>query len=309
MKYILKFSYLITCISLLVGLGSCVKDRNDLATDFSNLQPLVEIRDNISGIGNDAGLANFGKASLNFSGDPHTQSFYVNLASVYPMNKDLTLTLGVDQAALDAYNADPANTVKYELFPDSLYSFTQTSVTIKAGERVALVSVEFFPTNIDPSKSYMLPISITDAEGVNISGNFGTIYYHVIGNPLAGIWVDQAGSNRTLFATTIADGTIVGIADLEGLAKVMSPDDATHARIDFADLGTSGWQYVITYDQATGSFAVDANETMAASITAGSFKLLEPPTYDPATETIHIKSQYTNSVGSERLIEETLVLQ
>ena len=120
MKYLIKYSYLITCISLLFTLGSCVKDRNDLATDFSTIQPIVELRNNISGVGNDAGLANFGKAALIFAADPHVQPFYVNLASVNVRNQELKVTVGVDQAALDAYNADPANTIKYEMMPDSL---------------------------------------------------------------------------------------------------------------------------------------------------------------------------------------------
>src|SRR5215831_14554454 len=188
MKYLLKYSYLIACISLLFSLESCVKNRNDLATDFGSIQPIVELRDNISGVGNDAGLSNFGKASLNFTADPHVQSFYVNLASVNVRNSDLKVTLGVDQAALDAYNADPNNGIKYELMPDSLYSFTTTEVTIPSGLRVAKDSIIFYPSKFDPSKSYMLPISVTDASGLNISGNFGTIYYHIIGNPLAGTY-------------------------------------------------------------------------------------------------------------------------
>jgi hypothetical protein len=188
MKYLLKYSCLLICLSLLFALGSCVKDRNDLATDFSTIQPIVELRDNISGVGNDAGIANFGKASLNFTSDPYIQSFYVNLASVNVRNSELKVTLGVDQAALDAYNADPNNGIKYEMMPDSLYDFTVTEVTIPSGLRVAKDSVIFYSSKFDPSKSYMLPISVIDASGVTISGNFGTIYYHIIGNPLAGTY-------------------------------------------------------------------------------------------------------------------------
>src|SRR4051812_12920386 len=161
MKYLSKYSYLITCISLVFALGSCVKNRNDLATDFSTIQPLVEIRDNVSGVGNDAGLANFGKAALNLSADhPDTISFYVNLASVNTMNKDISVTLAIDPAALTAYNAaavtaDP-NAVQYEPLPDSAFSFTQTQTTIPAGLRVGTVSVVFDKSKIpDPVKSYM----------------------------------------------------------------------------------------------------------------------------------------------------------
>ena len=38
-------------------------------------------------------------------------------------------------------------------------------------------------------KNYMLPISITTAPaGSTISTNFKTIYYHLIGNPIAGLY-------------------------------------------------------------------------------------------------------------------------
>jgi hypothetical protein len=189
MNKILKYSYFIVGFVLFAGMNACVKDRNDLATDFSNLQPLLEIRDNISGVGNDAGLANFSRATLSFADDTidtHIQSFYVNLASVNALNKDVSVTVGADQAALDAYNADAIHLTKFDMMPDSIYTIQNSQVTIAAGERVALISVQFTPSKIDPSKSYMLPISITDAGGINISGNYGTIYYHVIGNALAG---------------------------------------------------------------------------------------------------------------------------
>jgi hypothetical protein len=194
MNKILKYSYFIAGFVLFAGMNACVKDRNDLATDFSNLQPLLEIRDNISGIGNDAGLANFSRASLNFANDTtdtHIQSFYVNLASVNVLSKDISVTVGVDQAALDAYNADASHTTKYEMMPDSIFTLLNTTVTIAAGERVALVSIQLTPGKIDPSQSYMLPISITAADGITISGNYGTIYYHVIGNPLAGNYLQD----------------------------------------------------------------------------------------------------------------------
>jgi len=74
------------------------------------------------------------------------------------------------------YNS--SNPVQYDTFPDSLYSFPITSVTIPAGKHLDTLQVYFYPSKIDTTKNYMLPISIEDAQGQTISGNFGTIYFH-----------------------------------------------------------------------------------------------------------------------------------
>ncbi len=325
MKYILKYSYLITCISLVFTLASCVKNRNDLATDFSNLQPLLEIRDNISGVGNDAGLANFGKASLNFSGDTtdtHTQSFYVNLASVYQLDHDITVTLAVDQAALDAYNADPNNTVKYELFPDSLYSFAQTEATIKAGERVSLISVDFYYTKIDPSRSYMLPISIKDAGGINISGNFGTIYYHVIGNPLAGNYYQSFYRWNDVPDTTSPPNSSV----FEDELRPVSPESSTTLLLpeDYLQTfvgGAAGISLSFTNNGGVLSdFSVALNDVTTEGLAAGGFTIVTAPKLvsyqivgDASTKysgsTFRTYMEVLNSTGGNRKLVDNFVKQ
>jgi hypothetical protein len=295
MKYILKFSYLLTCISLLSGLESCVKDRNDLATDFSTLQPMLEIRDNISGIGNDAGIANFGKATLNFGNDTtdsHVQSFYVNLASVNTLNHDITVTVGVDQAALDAYNSNPSNGTKFEMMPDSIYTLQQTQVTIPAGQRVALVSIQLTPSKIDPTKSYMLPVSITDAGGINISGNFGTIYYHLIGNPIAGSYT----WDFTRWSVPDTSGAPDGYSFTGGTALFI-PDDATTIEVP------SGYyiqpRYILTFEDNNGvlsNFSVKLNDDDVATMAGAGVVITSGPVIeiaDPVNK--HFRFYYTTA--------------
>ncbi len=325
MKYILKYLYLISCVSFVLLLGSCVKNRNDLATDFSNLQPLLEIRDNISGVGNDAGLANFGKASLNFGSDTtgtHTQSFYVNLASVYPLDHDITVTLAVDQAALDAYNADPNNAVKYELMPDSLYSFAQSEATIKAGERVSLVSVDIYYTKIDPSRSYMLPISIKDAGGINISGNFGTIYYHVIGNPLAGSYFQSFYRWNDVPDTTGPPNSTV----FEDQLIPISPESATTLLLPESYLqafvgGAAGISLSFTNDAGVLSdFTVSLNDATTQGLADGGFTVVTAPKLvsyqivgDASTKyagsTFRTYMEVLNSSGGNRKLVDNFVKQ
>ncbi len=301
MNKILKYSYFLTGLFLVANLGACVKDRNTNATDFTQIKPLVEIRNNISadgtnvtGPGNDAGLSNFTRASLNFSADS-VVSFYVNLASEYTLTKDIVVTVGVDNAALDAYNGNPANGNKYELFPDSLFTLAQTTATIKAGERVALITVQFYPSKLDPTRSYMLPVSITDAQGTLISGNYGTIYYHVIGNPLAGsyLWDFSRWDNAT------GTGTLSGLSFTEENTTI-SATSATSMEV------ASGYyiqpRYEITFTNTNGvlsNFKVTLNADDVAVMLSAGVSVISGPTIllaDPVNK--HFKFQYTVVTGT-----------
>lgn len=185
MNRIKKYSFLIAGLLLAATLTSCVKNRNDLATDFSNLKPIIEFRTPET---NNVGLAYFSKAALFLTdAEPDTVTMYVNIASVNALSKDLSVTVDVNDAAISAYNS--GSDIQYEKMPDSTFELLQNQVTIPAGSHVGTVDIVFEKGKIDPTKNYMLPISITDASGENISGNFGTIYWHTIGNPLAGAYL------------------------------------------------------------------------------------------------------------------------
>jgi Domain of unknown function (DUF1735) len=202
-----NFKYLTTfaaCFSaVIILLSSCIKSR-DGYTDFSNLKPIVQIPE--------GGFKNFGKAALSFPASNLIDSveFYVNYASTNVAEADVTITLGYDEAALNAYNADGANKIKYEKMPDSLYMFTTTKVIVKKGNNYAgPIKFYVYSNKVDPTKNYMFPLSIKDAQGNNISGNFGTIYYHMIGNPLAGnyLW-SYYRWNGTTDTTTAPNSTV-----------------------------------------------------------------------------------------------------
>jgi len=164
-------------------MASCVKNRNEAAVDLSQITPIVQIVE--------GGLKNFSNSALLFDATHVSDSTNFRVAYDYktPAPNDIVVTLAIDDAARVAYNASHPD--QYEKMPDSLFKFTTTKVTIKAGQTYSdLIQLVVYPNKVNSSKSYMLPITITDASGVNISGNFGTIYYHIIGNPLAGDYQD-----------------------------------------------------------------------------------------------------------------------
>src|SRR5438552_12566921 len=161
-------------LSLLTGIffTSCVKDRN-VGPDFSSTQPMLELKTPQS---NFAGQAYFAKAVI--GNLPDTVQFYANLAAANAADRDIAVTIGVDQSRMDDYNADPANALKYELLPDSDYVFLKTQGTIVKGQHIDSFQVSFLKDKMDPTKNYMLPVAITDGDGVEISQNQGVIFFH-----------------------------------------------------------------------------------------------------------------------------------
>lgn len=296
----LQYPLFIAGLFMAACFSSCVKDRNDLNTDFSKLEALMEIR---TPVVNQSGLLNFAAATLFFSGDPDTVSFYVNLASVNTLNRDITVNVDIDNAALEKYNASNSAGDPYELFPDSTFSFTQKQVTVKAGSRVAMVSVIYYPSKIDPSKNYMLPVSIKDASGINISANFSTIYYHVIGNPLAGnyFWDFTRWNNN--------DGSgAPSSLSFTGEQTTFVPDNATTIQVQSGYY--IGPRYVLSFTNGGGTlsnFSVKFNEEDIATMTSGGVTIVNGPNIvqaDPVGKRFKLQFIASTSSGFRYITDE-----
>ena len=307
MKQILIILSIIAASAALTG---CLKDTPNV--DFSGLKPIVEINSASStSTANTlpSGLENFSNATLNFAVIDSTVTFTVNYASVNPPTSDVKVTVAVNDAARTAYNA--GSTTQFSPFPAGSYSLPSTTATIKAGTRLATFTVNFYPSLLDPTQSYLLPITITDASGNTISGNFNTIYFHQIGNPLAGVY-NETGS-RWNYVGTVSwagppnpvppGGTLTNLAAYS--PKIAVPDDPTTIEIPFANVG-AGYNYIITLN-SDNTISVDYTfDAIYSNITT----LVK--TYDPTTKTIHIVTHYNNALGgagNDRIIDETFVKQ
>lgn len=175
-----KIVPILVFFTIAVSFSSCIKDTY-AGTEIS-VSPFVLIPE--------GGLAYFANAALIFpSADASdTAKFHANYASNAVAPADITVTLGYDATALAAYNS--LGGIQYEKFPDSIFSFKTTTVVIKAGQSYSdAIALTVYPNKVDPSHNYMLPITISSASGAKVSGNFATIYYHIIGNPIAGTYV------------------------------------------------------------------------------------------------------------------------
>jgi hypothetical protein len=267
---------------------SCVKSVSG-RTDFESLAPTVLM--------SDGGMANFTANALLFPPtDPaDTTYFHVEYAATSTAPQDEVVTIAIDQAALDAYNAQGGN--QYAIFPDSIYSFTTTSVTIPKGNNFSAgIPLIVFPEKINLLDNYMLPISIKVApKGSTISSNYTTIYYHLIGNPIAGLYSQE----WIRYNKAVASGTPDFDQDLS--PGVFAPLDGTTVSI----ASGTGTVYVLTFTNTGGvlsNFQVsfDPSSLTGLTITGG-------PTIikaDPTTKTYEFNFTYNNASGLPRNITD-----
>ncbi|HVU93816.1 MAG TPA: DUF1735 domain-containing protein [Puia sp.] len=300
-----------------ISLSACLKDKPN--TDFTGTQSqyVAEISTastNATPNAPSGGIQYFGGATLSLLGtDLDSVMFTVNIASDYPPTKDIQVTLAVDPSAIASYNAGGYSSVTYSQMPDSIYTFAQKTGTIKAGSRLDTFYVVFDPTKVDLTQSYMLPISITAAPGTIISGNMGTIYFHMIGNPLAGPYnsvgfrYNYTGSIGYTGGPYPSGGAATNLAPLS--PKFGTPIDQTTLSIDYANLGPGDY-YVISYDKSNpDTISVTVNKSFLNSISH--FGVITQ-SYNHLTKTMHIVTTYNNQPdgsGNDRIVDETFVHQ
>jgi hypothetical protein len=181
----------ITGILVMLCATACLKKDEMNVDPDKTTGAVMELQfiENGSGTTINSGMQYFAGAALTYPADhtADTADFNVNIAGPASLGTPITVTLGVKTAAvLDNFSND---SIAYELMPDSLYKFVNKTATIEAGKRLAPFQIIFYPSRINPTKSYMLPVVIQDAQSQNISSNFGIIYFHVIGNPIAGAYL------------------------------------------------------------------------------------------------------------------------
>jgi len=307
MKYsLIKFKLFFAVSCMLIFVASCVKEREGF-TDLTQTSDLVIL--------NGAGTGNFKASNVlvnTSSPDTVKKTVLAVLASNNSNNGSVTVTLGIDNSAIAAYNT--ANGTNFQAFPTNAYKLVSSTVTIPGGlEHTGATTLWIFQNKLDPAISYLLPIAITDGGGKGLSSNQNIIYYNIIGNPLAGNYVtvgtryNYTGSIGYSCGAPIPGGASLAISPSPKLA---SPVDSKVIAIDYANLGGSGYQYLISIDPANPNNAiVTSNSTLAAALIVNYCV----HTYNPATKEFHILSWYNNgaggSGGSDRIIDEVFTKQ
>ena len=287
---------------LMIVISGCLKDKPNV--DFSKITATAEITtasNNPTANAPSAGFAFFPAATVFLGGapDPDTISFTVNIASDYPPTKDVAITIGVDQGALAKVNADTvvnSSRIQYAVFPDSTYTIVSTSGVVKAGSRLATFYVVFYPSKVDPTVSYALPISILTASGVTLSANLSTIYFHQIGNPIAGAYTQEWIRYNTATQTGSP-------AFDETSPTVFSPINATTINV----ASGTGTVYNVTFTNTGGVLSNFQVTFVPSSVTAAGITITSGPTIvlaDPVNHKYEFNFTYLNGSGAPRDITD-----
>jgi len=155
-----------------------------------NQQPFVMITNNPNG-GTlvNSGLRYFASQALllNPTVVNDTMTFAVTVQGMAKADRDINVTLSTPEDALDDYIATDG--IAYAMMPSNAYNLLSTTGTIPKGKSYVEFQVVFHPSVIDLKKNYMLPISIASNDAnLPIASNYRAIYYHSIGNPIAGLY-------------------------------------------------------------------------------------------------------------------------
>ncbi|MCF0059738.1 DUF1735 domain-containing protein [Dyadobacter sp. CY356] len=190
-----------------------------------------------------SGLTYYANAALTYpaTDEADTATFVVSLQGSKELSKDLTINLTVNgNAANDNFASD---SIKYVLMPDSLYTFINKTAVIKAGERSAEFKVIFYPSKIDATKNFALPVTATNDGNIDISSNFGHIYFHAIGNPIGGAYswdYDRYDSQ---------DKSVASTSSFKGKSTIFSPVDPTTIKVSTGYYNT---HYLISFTNTNG---------------------------------------------------------
>lgn len=139
--------------------------------DVSNTAPIIEF-----GISPASG--NYGPFA--YAGDTAASpvidtAVALAIASPQVLTKDVTITIAVDPTQVTAFNA--ANGTNFTVLPSNLYAISSTTIKIQAGHRVGSIPVSFNFPQFPASHNYALPLTITNGDGLIISGNSGTFMW------------------------------------------------------------------------------------------------------------------------------------
>ncbi len=193
--------------TILLSLSACLKDSTK-TTNFNTVQPVIEQLNSPNSL---VQVASSAAQTYAYYMELRVDSTYSFDDSVYVdvggplIDKDVVITFGIDTADFNAFNGN--NGGGFTILPSADYSWVNgNTTTIKANTGTAACYIKFNTKAIDWTKNYILPIVITNASGVTISGNYGsTMYYIIPGNQYMGLYLSQGSRTFEKNVYTIND--------------------------------------------------------------------------------------------------------
>lgn len=291
-----KIMLILSLVAFPILLNSCLKDdRGENWTDALKGKMYAEIE-----------YPGFWAYTITPDSAPQNYHFLVNIATDVPPTHDVTITLGSDQAALDAYNqaqyALDSTFQFYKMMPS--WNFGNNTVTIKAGTRNAYVNVWVNRADtLDLSSKYMVPVSIESVsdKNITIAANKKTI---LIAMPIANQYEGSYSDDGRIFREDAAwDRTYSS-------TKYLSTVNANTVHLYLADIG---WDVYLSVDPITNevSYSVPAGNTpvLANTLITNYQGVGGDSHYDPATRTFYLYWYYVGGGNVKRIGYDVLVRQ
>jgi hypothetical protein len=311
MKPMMKKNLIISALSILaIGFGttSCL-DGDQQNTPYNGSPTIVEMSYILPTSANlNSGLQFFAGQTLllNPGHTADTITFGATVQGQFTEDVNVTISVNKDRVADNKVN----DHLDYTLLTEGTqYKLITTPTQTVHPGRTPFVEyqVVFFPQNIDFTKSFILPISVTNDKDLTVSSNFGTVYFHIIGNPIAGLydWKFTRYDNAT--------GTGPIRADLswnfgENGDAVFLPDDPTTIE---TTTGYVGGTYIITFDDDGAGHLTNFKAVIDPDLVNGDWKdqgisITSDPTITvtPDYKSIKIHFQVRNSSGPRDLTDE-----
>ena len=111
---------------------------------------------------------------------------YANIGGLVRTENDLVVTFRIERDSLDVYNQQ--NQTSYKLLPDEAYEFTDSIVTIPAGEKCSSLPalVNIYADKLPGVGKYLLPVKLISVEGgdYEINQNRNLLYILINGTIL-----------------------------------------------------------------------------------------------------------------------------
>lgn len=274
MKKILSYIIIFTAFTL--SITSCTKESVSNVNDSNLTGNFLQLEWVEAGTGTtvNSGLQYFGGSTLLYPAthSSDTATFTVTLNGPNALATDLVVNIVPDWTVLNA-NYSNDSTV-YEKMPDSLYKLLTSQVTIKAGKRTAEAKIVFFPSKINAKKNFMFPLTATNTNNLALSKNFGHIYFHTLGNPIAGSYSWDFIRYNSLTAT----GTPNSLSFYNASATLVP---VTTKMVKVATGYYTQPDYLITFKDNNGvlsDFAVEINPAQVNDyLTAGGISIFTKP--------------------------------
>jgi hypothetical protein len=310
----INFNHIWLMLALSFSLTACLKDKGWENGEYGSVRNTDGERFVSMGLG---GLNNFAKSSIlinTTSADVKTVEIVVNLDVAEPTAQ--TIKIGVDNSLIATYNA--ANNKNFQPVTSDMYKFAATEIVIPAGELTGKTTMEIYQNKFDPSKSYLIPVTIIEAPGAKLSSNLNTRYFNIIGNPLAGSYswtyrryqqADTSGAPNGGGSFVNQTVTIPPVSE----TVLLFPDSYTQTFINptggflLSFKNTNGVlsNFTVTLDAKSLADYPGAGFTLGKGATLLSANIVGDATTQYKGSTFSFYIQYINSTGGVRTLINT----